>query len=239
MTTEELIKEIRRYAKEHYGDGWDLITETYSDQSIADVIGRTRTLKSALAKLEPIIARWREQTSEGDREQVISVRQLADDEHPAPVADDGHPLGGAPVTEVRRPQAPATVHAPGKHVTIYASGYEGCRGVVAEVKHTPIGPRYLTDFTHGGVPKHIAFDADALRLQHREPTPPRRGFFVPPYSYPASAIAAPYGPRRAVHGHRGGGGTRTRITRLMRPSSYRCSTPLRPVLGVRFRHHVE
>lgn len=51
-----LIAAIRAYATEHYNSsGWDVIVECYDDRSIAEVIGRARTVKGALAKFAPII----------------------------------------------------------------------------------------------------------------------------------------------------------------------------------------
>lgn len=52
----ELIAAVRAHAVENYHrGGWDVIVECYDDERIAEVIGRARTVKGALAKFSHII----------------------------------------------------------------------------------------------------------------------------------------------------------------------------------------
>ena len=51
----ELIAAIRNHANKNYSRGWDVVVECYTDGEIADVIGRARTVKGALAKFSAII----------------------------------------------------------------------------------------------------------------------------------------------------------------------------------------
>jgi len=52
----ELIAAVQEYAKANYDvSGWSVIVECYDEQEIAEVIGRARTLKGALAKFATIV----------------------------------------------------------------------------------------------------------------------------------------------------------------------------------------
>lgn len=54
---QELIEQVKAYALEHYEDGgWDVVVECYDDAMIAEVIGKARTLKGALAKFKTVVS---------------------------------------------------------------------------------------------------------------------------------------------------------------------------------------
>lgn len=55
--TAELIEQIRAHALANYeAGGWDVLVECWSDEDIAEQIGKARTLRGALAKLADVIA---------------------------------------------------------------------------------------------------------------------------------------------------------------------------------------
>ncbi len=59
MKVSELVQAVKDYATEHYNDGgWDVLVEAYGDDQIAEVIGKARTVKGALAKFKPLISVW-------------------------------------------------------------------------------------------------------------------------------------------------------------------------------------
>ena len=49
---ESLIAEVRRYnAARHATDGWDIVTECYSDADIAAIVQSARTVSGSLRKV--------------------------------------------------------------------------------------------------------------------------------------------------------------------------------------------
>jgi hypothetical protein len=51
-----LIAAVRAHAEANYdAGGWDVVVECYDDEEIAEVIGRARTLKGAIAKFATVI----------------------------------------------------------------------------------------------------------------------------------------------------------------------------------------
>ena len=53
----ELIAAVKDHAEAHYTEGgWDVIVECWTDEMLADAIGRTWTLKGALAKLSTAVS---------------------------------------------------------------------------------------------------------------------------------------------------------------------------------------
>lgn len=61
-----LIAAVRAHATANYSSGWDVIVECYSDEQIAEVIGRARTTVGALAKFVPIIEVHADRQAEAD-----------------------------------------------------------------------------------------------------------------------------------------------------------------------------
>lgn len=52
MSMPELVSEVRKYARDHYEeDGWDFVVECYSDEEIAERIGKARTRVGAIANV--------------------------------------------------------------------------------------------------------------------------------------------------------------------------------------------
>lgn len=50
MTRTQLINAVRAYATENYTkDGWDILVECWDDPYIAEIIGKARTEKGAIA----------------------------------------------------------------------------------------------------------------------------------------------------------------------------------------------
>jgi hypothetical protein len=59
MTKQELVEAVKAHAEAHYEDGgWDVIVECWSDEEIAQQIGRARTVKGALAAFRYIVSGW-------------------------------------------------------------------------------------------------------------------------------------------------------------------------------------
>jgi hypothetical protein len=53
----ELIAQIKAHALAHYEDGgWDVIVECWSDEDIAETIGKATTLRGALKKIRDIVS---------------------------------------------------------------------------------------------------------------------------------------------------------------------------------------
>ena len=80
-----LIDAVRKHAVANYNSGgWDVVVECYTDEEIAEVIGRARTVKGALAKFSAII-------------DVVSDRQAeATYQANAAVGDDEPTTAGKP-----------------------------------------------------------------------------------------------------------------------------------------------
>lgn len=52
-----LIQAVREHALDHYNDGgWDVIVECWTDEQIAETIGKARTPKGAIAKFRHVVA---------------------------------------------------------------------------------------------------------------------------------------------------------------------------------------
>jgi hypothetical protein len=76
MTTNTaLIAQIREHAVANYEAGWDVVVEAYTDQEIAEVIGKARTLSGAIKKFSAIV--------EAHNERVADARISAGEEVPA------------------------------------------------------------------------------------------------------------------------------------------------------------
>lgn len=55
----ELIREVKRYANDHYADGgWDVIVECFTDEELNKAIGRATTLRGAIHKLRASVNVW-------------------------------------------------------------------------------------------------------------------------------------------------------------------------------------
>jgi len=59
-----LLQAIRKYAREHYEKGWDVLVECWEDTDIQEHIGNARTLDGALKKLRPIFKLHKERYDE-------------------------------------------------------------------------------------------------------------------------------------------------------------------------------
>lgn len=69
-----LIAAVRAHATENYSrGGWDVIVECYDDEAIAEVIGRARTIKGALAKFAPLIDVVADRQAEADYQTRAAV----------------------------------------------------------------------------------------------------------------------------------------------------------------------
>lgn len=54
--TTQLVDEVKAYATEHYNEGWDVVVETMSDEDIAEKIGRSQKLTTALGKFSTLVS---------------------------------------------------------------------------------------------------------------------------------------------------------------------------------------
>ena len=58
-TKAELVEAVKAFALAHYEDGgWDVIVECWTDEDIADRIGRARTPGGAIAKFKGVVSVW-------------------------------------------------------------------------------------------------------------------------------------------------------------------------------------
>lgn len=58
---QELIQAVKAHALAHYEDGgWDIIVETWSDEEIAEQIGKATTINGALRKMRQIVSIYSE-----------------------------------------------------------------------------------------------------------------------------------------------------------------------------------
>ncbi len=51
----DLVEAVKTHALDHYTDGWDEIVECFTDEEIAEAIGKARTVKGAIAKMAVIV----------------------------------------------------------------------------------------------------------------------------------------------------------------------------------------
>jgi hypothetical protein len=51
----ELLTAVREHAKTHYAEGWDFIVEATSDTELAEIIGNSRSPKTAIAKAAKVV----------------------------------------------------------------------------------------------------------------------------------------------------------------------------------------
>lgn len=59
LSTPELIEAVKSHALAHYTDGgWDVVVECYSDDEVAEVIGKATTVAGALRKFAPLVDVW-------------------------------------------------------------------------------------------------------------------------------------------------------------------------------------
>ena len=59
MPKQELVQAVKAYAHDHYNDGgWDVIVECWTDDEIAEQIGRTTSLAGALKKFAWLVDVW-------------------------------------------------------------------------------------------------------------------------------------------------------------------------------------
>lgn len=79
----ELIAAVRAHAEENYGQGWDIVVECYDDAEIAEVIGRARTVKGAIAKFAPMIDVWgdRRAAAEAEIRAAVGTTEGDDGDH--------------------------------------------------------------------------------------------------------------------------------------------------------------
>lgn len=57
FSTEALVDFVREYAEKHYeSGGWDVIVEAWSDEDIAQEIGKATTFDGALKKMAGIVS---------------------------------------------------------------------------------------------------------------------------------------------------------------------------------------
>lgn len=52
----DLIAAVRAYALANYDKGWDVVYEAWTDEEIAEVIGKARTVKSAISRVGKEVA---------------------------------------------------------------------------------------------------------------------------------------------------------------------------------------
>ena len=82
----ELIAAVQDYAKKNYDvSGWSVIVECYDEQEIAEVIGRARTLKGALAKFATIVSVVGDRIAEAN----FQIREAVGEPAPSIPASDG------------------------------------------------------------------------------------------------------------------------------------------------------
>jgi hypothetical protein len=49
---QDLLRQIRDYANDHYNEGWDVVVEACDDEEICIIIGKAFSLKGALARIQ-------------------------------------------------------------------------------------------------------------------------------------------------------------------------------------------
>jgi len=64
----ELVEAVKRHAEANYDRGWDVIVECYTDEEIAEVIGRSRKLPAILRKFLQIVDLRQERLQEARAE---------------------------------------------------------------------------------------------------------------------------------------------------------------------------
>lgn len=47
----DIVEAVRKHAREHYSQGWDVIEETFTDAELTQLIGSCRTAKGAIRKV--------------------------------------------------------------------------------------------------------------------------------------------------------------------------------------------
>lgn len=62
-TTENLVKAVKNHAETVFSDGWDYISECFSDAEIADEIKGCRTVDGAIRKMQKIAKLYKEMES--------------------------------------------------------------------------------------------------------------------------------------------------------------------------------
>jgi len=91
-TTAALVEQVKAHALEHYNDGgWDVLVECWSDEELAEVVGKKRTLRSALAEFAPLVSVWAERQADavisaGEVQQAAPTAQPVADHPQAPAA---------------------------------------------------------------------------------------------------------------------------------------------------------
>lgn len=50
-TKEEMVAAVKDHAMRNYENGWDTVVECYTDEEIAEKIGKARTTKGAIRKV--------------------------------------------------------------------------------------------------------------------------------------------------------------------------------------------
>jgi hypothetical protein len=64
-----LLEQVKQYALDNYGNGWDVIVEAYTDAELLEAIGKRKTLKSVVKfftskkEMGPVAA-WQHQLME-------------------------------------------------------------------------------------------------------------------------------------------------------------------------------
>ena len=50
-TQAQMIEAVKRYAYEHYEEGWDVVVECWDKADYVEVIGKARTVEGAIRKV--------------------------------------------------------------------------------------------------------------------------------------------------------------------------------------------
>lgn len=62
---DELVQAVKDHALANYeADGWDFIVECYTDEELAELIGKVRSVKSAIAKCRSVVKTQADHRSE-------------------------------------------------------------------------------------------------------------------------------------------------------------------------------
>lgn len=70
MANQALIDAVKAYALAHYdAGGWDVVVECFTDEEIAEQIGKARTLEGALKKFSDVVDVWADRQADARNSQ--------------------------------------------------------------------------------------------------------------------------------------------------------------------------
>jgi hypothetical protein len=102
MNTTELVAAIKAYALKHYEDGgWDVVIEAWTDEQIAETIGKASTLRGAIWKMNRIVAVYADRQADARNSSGESTVKITDTSRElfAELAADAGNWGGTPLLD--------------------------------------------------------------------------------------------------------------------------------------------